>query len=134
MGFFKDINTLKQQGKELQKNSDPGRSLRDATSMMADLNQTMAQSTAALAAPPADSVDASAQVVSVAAPSGFMNADSIVPVELLVLQAGLPPRPLSTAVIVPMTQVHRLQAGATLPVKVSRSDPSALAIDWTAPV
>ena len=133
MGFFKDINTLKQQGKELSKNSDPGADLRNMTAKMADLNQSMTQASAALAAPPADAVDATAQVVAVSPPSGFMNADSIVPVELLVLQPGLPPRPLSLAVVVPMTQIHRLQAGATLPVKISRSDPSALAIDWTVP-
>jgi len=133
MGFFKDINTLKQQGKEMGKNSDPGRDLRNMTGMMADLNQTMAQSTAALAAPPADAVDATAQVVSVSTASGFMNGDSIVPVELLVMQPGRPPRPASVAVIVPITQAHRLQAEATLPVKVSLSDPSALAIDWLAP-
>jgi hypothetical protein len=133
MGFFKDINTLKQQGKEMGKNSDPGRDLRNMTEKMAELNQSMTQATAALAAPPADAVDATAQVVSVSPPSGFMNADSIVPVELLVLQPGLPPRPLSLAVVVPMPQIHRLQAGASLPVKVSASDPSALAIDWTVP-
>jgi hypothetical protein len=133
MGFFKDLNTLKQQGKEASKKSDPGKNLRDMTGMMADLNQTMEQSNAALAAPPADAVDATAQVVSVAAASGFMNGDSIVPVELLVLQPGMPPRPASIAVIVPITQAHRLQPGATLPVKVSRSDPSALVIDWLAP-
>jgi len=134
MGFFKDINTLKQQGKEASKNRDPGQDLRNMTSMMADLNQSMVQTTAALAAPPADAVDATAQVVSVSSPTGFMNAESIVPVELLVLQPGLPPRPLSLAVMVPMTQMQRLQAGATLPVKISRSNPSALAIDWAAPV
>ena len=36
------------------------------------------------------------------------------PVELLVLQPGLPPRPVSTSVIVPVVQLSRLQAGATL--------------------
>ena len=50
-----------------------------------------------------------------------MNGDPIVPVELLVLQPGLPPRPVSTSVLVPVAQAHRLQAGATLAVKISRS-------------
>jgi len=62
-----------------------------------------------------------------------MNGEPIVAVELLVMRPGLPPRPASTSVIVPVTQLHRLQAGATLPVKISRSDPSALAIDGLAP-
>src|SRR4051794_15484127 len=133
MGFFKDINTLSKQGKEMQKTSDPGGSLRDMTSKMADLNQTFAQNTAALAAPPADAVDAMAQVVSVSPASGFMNADSIVPVELLVMQPGMPPRSVATSLLVPLTQAHRLQAGASVAVKISRSDPSALAVDWTVP-
>ena len=46
--------------------------------------------------------------------AGSMNGDPIVPVELLVLQPGLPPRPVSTSVIVPVVQLARLQAGVTL--------------------
>ncbi len=133
MGFFKDLSTIKAQGKELSKNSDPGKNMRDMTGMMADLNQSMAQANAALAAPPADAISASAQVLSVAPASGFMNGDSIIPVDVLVLVPGMPPRSVSVAVIVPITQAHRLQAGSTLPVKVSQSDPTALTIDWLAP-
>ena len=134
MGFFKDVHSISKTSKEMGKTSDPGARMSDMTSKMAELNQMMVQSNAALAAPPADAVDATAQVVSVAPPTGAMNGDPIVPLELLVLQPGLPPRPASTSVIVPVVQMHRLQPGVTLPVKISRSDPSALAVDWLAPV
>ncbi|MGZ4682888.1 MAG: hypothetical protein ACXWCM_01310 [Acidimicrobiales bacterium] len=130
MGFFKDVHSLSKTSKEMGKTSDPGARMSEMTSKMAGMNQMLAQSNAALAAPPLDGVEASAQVVSVGMASGSMNGDPIVPVELLVLQPGMPPRPVSTSVIVPVVQLPRLQAGATLPVRISRADPSALAIDW----
>ncbi len=77
-----------------------------------------------------DGIEASAQVVAAGNPTGMLNTDPIVPVELLVIQDGLPPRPVSLSIIVPTLQLHRLQAGALLPVRISRSDPSALAVDW----
>jgi hypothetical protein len=133
MGFFKDINQINRQSKEISKDWDPGQQTRDATARMAAVTQQMAQANAALAAPPADAIDATAQVVSVGNATGMLNSNPIVPVELMILQTGGPPRPVSTSVVVPMTQLVRLQAGATVPVKLSASDPSALAIDWSAP-
>ncbi len=130
MGFFKDVHSLSKSSKEMGKTSDPGARMSEMTAKMGDMNQMLAQSNAALSALPLDGVDASAQVVSVGLATGSMNGDPIVPVELLVLQPGLPPRPVSTSVIVPVVQLARLQAGVTLPVKISRADPSALAVDW----
>ena len=134
MGFFKDVHSLSKTSKEMGKTSDPGARMSDMTSKLTEMNQMMAQSNAALSAPPLDGVDATAQVVSVGMAAGSMNGDPIVPVELLVLQPGLPPRSVSTSVIVPVVQLSRLQAGATLPVKISRADPSTLAVDWLTPV
>ena len=130
MGFFKDIHTLKQQAKEIDKTWDPGQQARDATARMAAMNQQFAQTNAALAAPPEDAVEATAQIVSVGPTTGMINMDPIVPLDLLVLADGLPPRPVNASVVVPMAQLARLQQGATLTVRVSRSNPSAVAVVW----
>ncbi len=132
MGFFKDLNTVHKQAKEIDKDFHPGQMARDANVRMAALNEQMQQATKAMNAPPSDGVEASAQVVSVGMASGMVNLDPIVPVELLITQPGRPPRPMSTSVIVPQVQLHRLQAGATLPIKVSQSDPTAVAVNWLA--
>src|SRR5579863_3156719 len=130
MGFFKDIHTLKQQAKEIDKTFDPGAQARDATARMAAMNQQFAHANAALAAPPGDAVEATAQIVSVGTTTGMLNMDPMIPVNLLVLQDGLPPRPISTTLVVPMTQLAQLQQGASLRVRVSHSDPSAVAVLW----
>lgn len=133
MGFFKDLNKLNKQAKEMDKTFDPGAQAREATERMKALNAQMAGATAALAAPPTDAVEATAQVVSVGPTTGMMNMDPILPVQLLVQQPGLPPRPASVTIVVPMAQLQRVQPGAMLPVRISRSDPSAFAVDWSAP-
>jgi hypothetical protein len=133
VGFFKDLNKLNKQAKEMDKTFDPGAQAREATERMKALNAQMAGATAALAAPPTDAVEATAQVVSVGPTTGMMNMDPILPVQLLVQQPGLPPRPASVTIVVPMAQLQRVQPGAMLPVRISRSDPSAFAVDWSAP-
>jgi hypothetical protein len=131
MGFFKDVHTLHKQAKEIDKTFDPGQQTRDATARMAAMNQQFAQANAALAAPPADAIDATAQIVSVGPSTGMINMDPIVPLELLISSPGLPPRPASISAVVPMAQLARLQQGATINVRVSQSDPSAVAVVWT---
>lgn len=134
MGFVKDIHTIDKQAKEIDRTWHPGEQLREGTATLAALNQQLAQANAALSAPPGDAVDASAQVVSVKMASGMLNESPIIPVELTVVAPGLPPRPVSTMVVAEPTQPSRLVAGATLPVKVSGSNPEALVIDLAAPL
>jgi len=127
MGFFRDIHRVGQQAKEA------GRGAADAPAeRLAALNRRLAQANAALTAPPSDSVDASARIVAVRGATGMLNSDPIVPVELLILEVGAPPRPLSTSVIVPVTQLARIHAGSTVPVKLSTSNPEVVAVDWEA--
>jgi hypothetical protein len=130
VGFFKDVNTLHKQAKEIDKDFHPGQMARDANVRMAAMNQQMQAATKAMAGPPGDGVDATATVVSVGMTAGMINMDPIIPVELLINQAGLPPRPLSASVVVPQVQLHRLTPGASLPIKVSQSDPTAVAVNW----
>ncbi|HCP62711.1 MAG TPA: hypothetical protein DIU14_09630 [Actinobacteria bacterium] len=100
---------------------------------MKEMNAQMASANAALTAPAFDAIEANATVVSVGTAVGAMNTDPILPVELLVMQDGMPPRPASISIIVPISQLPRVQAGATLPVRISKSDPSAIAVEWAAP-
>ena len=129
MGFLRDITTLNKQ----YKNAEPARATQSGSARMQALNQQLAQMNAALSAPPGDAIEASAQVLSMGASIGMLNNDPIVPVELMVFQPGGPPRPVSTSVVVPRTHLHRLATGATVPVKLSASNPDALALDWSPP-
>jgi hypothetical protein len=133
MGFFKDIHKLEKQAKEIDKTWDPGAQAREGVERMKAMNAQMASANAALAAPPQDAIEASATVTAVGNPTGMMNMDPILPVEFLVLQPGLPPRPASVSVIVPLQQMSRVVVGATLPVRISRTDPNAMAVEWALP-
>ena len=133
MGFFKDVHKLKQQAKEIDKTWDPGAQAQQGIERMKEMNAQMAAANAALAAPPEDAIEATAQVVSVGGTTGMMNMDPIMPVELLVMEDGQPPRPASVSIVVPMAQLARLQPGAMIAVKMSKSNPNAMAVDWSAP-
>jgi hypothetical protein len=106
---------------------------KEVKNMEATLGSAADPADAPSAAPPADSVDARARVLSIGPTSGMLDDDPIVPLELMVFEPGGIPRPVSTSVVVPLTQLHRLAPGATMPVKLSASDPDALALDWSAP-
>jgi hypothetical protein len=130
MGLFKDMAKLTEQAKEIDKTFDPGAQSRDAVEKMKAMNASMAAATAALTT----GVPAKAQIISVGMSAGMMNADPIVPLELLVMQEGRPPRPVSLSTVVPMTQMSRMIPGTTLAVRIAETDPNAVAIDWAAPV
>jgi hypothetical protein len=133
MGFLKDIKTINKQARGLSQGADPGEAMRNGTARMHAFNEELAKMNAALSAPPGDAIVASAQVLSAGASTGRFNNDPIVPIELMIFRPGGPPRPVSTSVVVPLTQLHRLATGATVPVRLSASNPDALAIDWSAP-
>jgi hypothetical protein len=133
MGFLKDIKTINKQAKDLSKGADPGQAMQNGTARMQAFNGQLARMNAALSAPPGDAIEARAQVLATGESTGRFNNDPIVPVELMIFRPGGPPRPVSTSVVVPLTQLHRLATGATVPVKLSASNPDALAIDWSAP-
>jgi hypothetical protein len=136
MGCLKDIKTVGTQSKENSKNSensDPAQAMQSGMARMQAVNEQLAHMTAALSAPPGDAVEASAQVMFIGSTTGMLNNDPIVPIDLVIFLPGGPPRPISTSVVVPLTQLHRLATGATVPVKFSASNPDALAIDWSTP-
>jgi hypothetical protein len=133
MRFLKDIRTGNKHSQATSKHADPAPAMESGTARMQAVNEQLAQMNAALSAPAGDAVEASAQVLSVGTTTGTLNNDPIVPLELMIFRPGGPPRPISTSVVVPLTQLHRLATGATVPVKLSASNPDALAIDWSTP-
>jgi hypothetical protein len=126
MGFLGDLNKLNKQAKEIGKDYDPGAQMQDALAKMKALNESMADANKAMT----DGVPGTATVVTVGPSTGMVNMNPMMQVDLLVTQQGGMPRPVSQQLVVPMQHLARLQAGATLPVLVSQSDPSSVAIMW----
>ncbi len=130
MGLLGDMNKLNKQAKEMRKDWDPGAQMQDAMAKMKAVNESMAEATQAMT----DGAPATAQVVAVGATTGMMNMNPMMQIDLLVTAQGGMPRPISKQFVVPMQHLGRLQAGATLPVMVSQSDPDGVAIMWDQPL
>lgn len=130
MGFIGDIHKLNQQSKEISKNFDVKSTMADAMGRMQALNESMAASTKTMT----DGVPGTAQVVAVGPSMGMMNMNPMMQVDLLVTAQGGMPRPVSLQMVVPMQHLVRLQAGATLPVLVSPSDPNGVVVMWDQPL
>jgi hypothetical protein len=130
MGFIGDLNKLNKQAKEINKTFDPGAQMQDALSRMKAVNESMAEANKAMT----DGVPGTATVVTVGPSTGMINMNPMMQVDLLVTQQGGMPRPVTQQLVVPMQHLVRLQVGATLPVLVSQSDPSNVAIMWDQPV
>lgn len=129
MGFFKDVRTLSAMGREMQRDSDPGRDLATMTDQLRTMNEAYAGG-AAPGQAPADAVPGSVQIVQVGGATGSIDADPILTVEVLVHGDGLPPMPASVSLLVPMGQLARLVPGAVLPALVSRSQPGTFCVQW----
>ena len=141
MGFLGDIRKLREQTKELE-NTYETYNIKDEAAHgiegMKAVNEMLANQTAAMNAaststgsPFDDGYEATAVVVSVGSAVGSIGMDTLLPVELLVMEEGLPPRPLKASATVPGPQLHRMVPGSTLLVMLSRSNPEALAVDWS---
>ena len=90
MGFFRSLNELNQQGKEISKTWDPGAQMANAQARMAQAQEMMAQQTAA-ATLAATGVDGTASVVGVRQPGGMVNFQPIMEVDLTIFPlAGAP--------------------------------------------
>lgn len=129
MGIFGDVSKIMKQAKEIDKTFDPGAQTRDATARMREMNASMEAATKALT----EGGPGTAQIMNVGMTTGSMNVDPIMPLDLLVIQEGLPPRPVKISLAIPFSQLHRVVPGAVLPVRIGADDPNAIVIDWAAP-
>lgn len=132
MGFLKDLNTLKHQAKDMGKTSDPGARLAEMGTKLGALNASMAQQASAMSAAPGDVAHGSVQIMTVKPTTSSINGAPVVEVSVLVLAPGRPPIPVTSSVVVPVTSVHLVREGSTLPAQLNTTDPTAFVIDWTA--
>jgi hypothetical protein len=133
VGLFKDLRAIKQETRKISANTPrAGVRMQEMSDKMAALNASLVQ-TATLSGPGPDRVAARVQVISVAPTAGSVNGSPLVDVAVTVLLAGRPPVPAYGSVVVPVTGLHRLQPGATLPAWIDPADPTGFAIDWASP-
>jgi hypothetical protein len=77
-----------------------------------------------------DRVEGVIKVISVGQRQGSVDLDPIYEVDIVVLQPGLPARPLATSLLVPIASIGLLTAGVAVPVELSPSDPLVLDVNW----
>lgn len=106
---------------------------------MAEMSQKMGVLTTSLessSAPvnpeTASTVSAEAQLLSVEPATGYLNGDPIVTVSVLVHMHGIPPIPVTQSIVVPATQIHRLQRGARFATRIDPHNIESFALEWNA--
>jgi hypothetical protein len=130
MGFLTDLRSISREANELQKDWDPAEQMRRANAQMRAMSNSMAQSAAILSADPTEVSTGQVQVTAVLGDAGLMNGSPLLSLSVLVLADGRPPVPAQATIAVPAHQVHRVQPGAVLAARISRSDPAAFVVDW----
>lgn len=128
MGFFKSLNELNKQGKEIQKTWDPAAQMAGGQAAMAQATQMMAQQTAA-AALATTGVDATASVVSVRQPGGMVNYQPIMEVDLTIFPMAGAPYPAAVSAPMAPHLAAKLAPGASLQVKIDPQNPQAVWIN-----
>jgi hypothetical protein len=127
MGFFGAVRDLNAQAKELQKNSDPGRVMRDAHLRLASASAMIADQTAA-AHTASVGVDIMVTITGLRQ-VGMVGCDPMIELDLIAMPDELPPYPVSVQRSVNLMQLPWLQAGVELPAKVDPNDPSTIWLD-----
>jgi hypothetical protein len=130
MGFFKNLNELNQQGKEIRKTWDPGAQMAGAQAQMARAQQMMARQTVA-ATLAATGIEATATVIEVRQPGGMVNYQPIMEVDLTIFPTAGPPYPATVSAPMAPHLAAKLAPGASLQVKIDPHDPQAVWIDPT---
>jgi hypothetical protein len=135
VGFFKDVNKLGKMGREARATMPaPADMMAAANAQMASLTAQMNQQTASAAAVAADGVDGTATVMAATQTGALVNFNPAVQLELLVTVPESPPYPVSLETVVAQIDLARVQPGATVPVRVARSDRNLVQIDWARPL
>ena len=131
MGFFKDVRKLSKMGNEmLDAMPSPAAQMAAAQEQMAAVTAQMNQQAQAGQAVVADGVAATATVLAAAQTGALVNFDPGVRLDLLVTVPGQPPYPVSLDTVVPQIHLARVQPGASVPVRVARTDRDQVILDW----
>lgn len=148
MGIFKDVRKLNKQAKEMAKEQGVDTSLRglmkQAPGMLEQASQQLQQVQAGQAESQrlkAEGVPATAKLLAVrdagitlggGAVGGLDNP--VADLDLEVTLEGREPYRTTVRQMVPRLAVARLIPGSELPVRVDAADPSAVLVDWDAPI
>jgi len=133
MGFFGDLNKLKQIGEEAQQGMDVKARMANATARMDQANQAFAAAAPLDPVVEARRVDATATVTSAMQTGMVVNWDVMVQVSLLVMLPSGIPLPVTTTLLVPQLNLARLQPGSTLPVSLDPGTPASVRVEWNRP-
>jgi hypothetical protein len=142
MGMFKDINKLKNQGKDMQKAQGKRTGM---IGMLRDMPSTISQASSAVDDAMALQADiqqqqallqsgtpGSATIKNFTDTGTLVNFNPQVILDLEVTCGGNPPYAAQLTTAVPQVYLARLQPGGSIGVKVDPADPSSIALDWTA--
>jgi hypothetical protein len=129
MGFFKSMNELQKQGKEMQKNSDPGQQMKDGMAKMQEANAMMAAQTQA-ANLSMTGKDATASIVGSAQTGAMVNFQPTMQIDMTVFPEGGVPYPVSVTQVVETPYLSKAVAGQQIKLKVDQTDPNIVWIDW----
>jgi hypothetical protein len=131
MGFFKSMNELQKQSKEINKNFDPGQQMADGMEKMKEANAMMAAQTQA-ANLSMSGKDATASIVGVVQTGAMVNFQPSLQIDMTVFPEGGVPYPVSTTQVVDTVYLSKAVPGAQIKLKVDPADPNVVWIDWGA--
>jgi hypothetical protein len=129
MGFFKSMGELNKQAKQIEKNWDPGKQMKDGMARMGQLNEQLAAQTQA-ANLALTGTPATAAIVSAVQTGAMVNFQPTLQIELLVIPAAGVPYPVTVTQVVAQPFLGKAVAGGNVAVKVDSADPQTLWIDW----
>jgi hypothetical protein len=129
MGFFKSMNELNKQAKEIDKNFDPGQQMKDGMAKMQAANEMMAQQTQA-ANLAMSGLDGTASITSAAQTGAMINFQPSMAIEMTVFPAGGAPYPVSVTQVVEQPFLAKAAPGQQVKVKIDPAEPNTVWIDW----
>jgi len=132
MGFFKSLNDLTKQAKEIDASLPPmEQRMADAMAQMQQANAFMAQQTeAAQAAFDPAAVAGQAQVLAARDTGIRVNFNPTLELDLLVHLPGQPPYPITTRATVSQVHLGLVQTGSAVRVRVNPATPQVVHLDW----
>ena len=128
MGFFKDVKTLKEMGREELHKVDMKATMANGMAQMQAMNDMAATSAIAV-----NGVAATASITAVRQTGAQINFAPVIELDLLIFGAAGAPYPVTRRETVQQIYLARAQPGLSLKVKVDPNDITAVWIDWITP-
>ncbi len=125
MGFFKDLGRLNQQAKEVSKDWDPAAQMRQAMAGMSQVQDMMAQTSAAASIGPNGKL-ATAQITASRDTGAIVNHQPILEIDLLVMPDDGAPFPATVRQVVPLASLGRVTPGGQLQVTYDPANPTTV--------